>query len=124
MLTEEGEVVREGARRVNADSSTKAATAAEGREEHGKRAKVKGNSGGFKFKATVSVCILTAAPHPQERLYFHSQQQPHPASLFTPTTTLNPKPHTNRPLCHTHQGIKVEATRRVEVPPGGSHGSA
>eukprot|EP00064_Thunnus_orientalis_P019990 superscaffoldBa00005272_g20121 len=43
---------REGARRVNADSSTKAATAAEGREEHGKRAKVKGTSGGFKFKAT------------------------------------------------------------------------
>ena len=42
-----GEVVRErGARRVNADSSTKAATAAEGREEHGKRAKVKGTSGG------------------------------------------------------------------------------
>lgn len=61
---EEGEVVGEGARKVNADSSTKAATAAEGREEHGKRAKVKGTSGGFKFKATVSVCILTAVPHP------------------------------------------------------------
>ncbi len=55
VLKEEGEVVREGARRVNADSSTKATTATEGREEHGKRAKVKGTSGGFKFKATVSV---------------------------------------------------------------------
>lgn len=79
---EEGEVVREGARRVNADSSTKAAAAAEGREEHGKRAKVKGTSGGFKFKATVSVCILTAAPHPpSQRLYFHSQQQALPRLL-------------------------------------------
>lgn len=65
VLEEEEEVVREGLRRVNADSSTKAATAAEGREEHGKRAKVKGTSGGFKFKATVSVCILTTAPHPR-----------------------------------------------------------
>lgn len=35
------------ARRVNADSSTKATTTAEGREEHGKRAKVKGTSGGW-----------------------------------------------------------------------------
>lgn len=60
-----GEAARAGARRVNADSSTKATTAAEGREEHGKRAKVKGNSGGFKFKATVSLCISTATPHPQ-----------------------------------------------------------
>lgn len=70
-----GEAVREAARRVNADSSTKAATAAEGREEHGKRAKVKGNSGGFKFKATVSLCISTALipppPHPRITVYPH-----------------------------------------------------
>lgn len=48
--------MREGPRRVNADSSTKATVAAEGRGEHGKGAKVKGTSGGFKFKVTVSVC--------------------------------------------------------------------
>lgn len=63
-LKEEWVVVREGVRRVNADSSTKAATAAEDREEHGKRVKVKGTSGGFKFKATVSVCFLTAVQRP------------------------------------------------------------
>ena len=74
-----GEAVREGARRVNADSSTKAATATEGREEHGKRAKVKGTSGGFKFKATVSVCVLTAAPHPP--------------LLIPPFVTTSPHPH-------------------------------
>lgn len=107
MLTEEGEVVREGARRVNADSSTKAATAAEGREEHGKRAKVKGNSGGFKFKATVSVCILTAAPHPQERLYFHSQQQPHPRISIYPHHDIKSEAiHKPAVVSHTsgHQG--------------------
>lgn len=51
------------ARRVNADSQTKATTTAGGREEHGKRAKVKGISGEFKFKVTVSVCILIVKPH-------------------------------------------------------------
>lgn len=41
-----GGCLRAGLRRVNADSSTKATIAAEGREEHGKRAKVKGTSRG------------------------------------------------------------------------------
>ncbi|MEQ2164594.1 hypothetical protein GOODEAATRI_008263 [Goodea atripinnis] len=57
-----GDCERE-ARRVNADSQTKDTATAGGREEHGKRAKVKGTSGGFKFKATVSVCLLLVKPH-------------------------------------------------------------
>lgn len=94
-----GEAVREKARRVNADSSTKAATAAEGREEHGKRAKVKGNSGGFKFKATVSLCISTAPIPPP----------PHPH------ITVCPHRHIKSEAAHIRSTSrrKVEATRRV-----------
>lgn len=79
-----GEGCERGVRRVNADSLTKATTAAEGREEHGKRAKVKGTSGGFKFKATVSVCILTAAPHPPTTYTsIYNNNNCAPTSLFT-----------------------------------------
>lgn len=84
VLEKEEEVVREGLQRVNADSSTKAATAAEGREEHGKRVKVKGTSGGFKFKATVSVCILTTAPHPLSTYTSICNNNCTPTSLLTP----------------------------------------
>lgn len=71
-------------KRVNADSSTKATTTAESREEHEKRTKVKGTSGGFKFKATVSVCILRALPHPRSS-YTSIGNNNH-----TPTTPLLP----------------------------------
>lgn len=43
------------ARRVNADSQTKATATAGGREEHGKRAKVKGTSGGGSSARQLSV---------------------------------------------------------------------
>lgn len=82
-----------GAWRVNADSSTKAATATEGTEEHGKRAKVKGTSqGSSSRRLSVHYNSPALSATPSLCLYHHFQVQPHPCiSIYHPTLNLKPQ---------------------------------
>lgn len=116
VLEKEVEVVRERREELMPTAKQRPQLWLGVKEEHGKRAKVKGTSGGFKFKATVSVCILMTKPHlPSAYTSIYNNNHCPAMTIYFPA--LNLKLHTNCPLflcCHIRATLRQKVKKQEE----------